>query len=82
MNKSIINDLIERLKYIRDNGENIGINCESYINEICGTVTESYADAVMEIRIEYYDKKYIKDNRNIFNNWKSYEEYMKKRSGK
>ena len=82
MNKSTINDLIEGLKYIRDNGENIGINYESYINEICCTVTESYADAVMEIRIEYHDKKYIKDNRNIFNNWKSYEEYMKKRSGK
>lgn len=78
ISKETIYKIKKQLDYITNNGENISIYCEPKIEEIYSTFDKTVAKAVVDIRVEYNDRKYIKNNNDIFGNWQDYEEYMLK----
>lgn len=82
MSRDMIEDLKKQLDYILGSGRNISVYYEPKIEEIYSTIGKTVAKAVLEIRIEYNDTKYIKDNNDIFANWENYRDYMLKRSDK
>lgn len=66
ISKEIIYKIKRQLDYIKDNGENISIYYEPKIEEIYSTIDKTVAKAVLDIKIEYNDKKYIRDNDDMF----------------
>lgn len=68
------------IDYIIKNGSNVSISYEQKLEDLYSTYDMTVARGVLEIRIEYNDEEYVKNNNGYFTNWERYEDYVKKQS--